>query len=779
MARALQSEYKKEYKRMGMQQHLKQNNSRDESNNRPVSRSKPVNSEKNRSNGAQHTHFNPPPIQPDFMDDDWEFSNYNPFPSAPVESWGFQEQQVEKPQQSQTQHQTRSSDRNRKDRIPTVVDITQPSTSSDRRIRDSGVPEEVEITLEDLTNITRQARAISRSKSRDEALNEKMHASNSTSIKSAKSSSDTRRQQSNSSERRSTESHPDNTRRQLQGDNLSRRNLYAATRNTNVSGRQLNYSTRNINTSTRNLNASTRNLNASTRNLNASSRNLNSSTRHLNLNDPDFARRAPRRTDSRDATPRFIAAQQNNPTSLQVEETTVDDEALARELQEAEVREARAEPVSRPAPSTRPTMTRSHSNDFIMGNPIPRNPVSHGGPAGIVITSNGRMLSDEELARRIAQEEQDAVFARSISANDQIRGTPVPQKKTCMASLFQSVGRLVSCLVSLCLLAVAVGLLIWYFGGEDNLPDFIPTPDMFTKEDPFHEKNPGDSNRWRNDGKGLKLTLVNALDEQWNTYFYTALDDWDKGDPDSLNLQMTVGNPSSECTSETGVIKVCNGDYGATSWRGINKVMLENGYIYASAAKMNEFYFKGEDAFQRQYTMCHEIGHGFGLPHTDENFYNADLGNCMDYTNNPKNNMQPSALNFKFLAELYGTFDGKYTPTNNSTVIESSSPVSPDNSSEKPKHDDDDEYEDHPLPKPKHNDRKLSDEESLKEEKRNRMIKISEDMDKLFDSGRYRRELVGSRRLRSTSNKDFDEISFDLEDGYAVRYHLLLAEDSL
>jgi hypothetical protein len=26
---------------------------------------------------------------------------------------------------------------------------------------------------------------------------------------------------------------------------------------------------------------------------------------------------------------------------------------------------------------------------------------------------------------------------------------------------------------------------------------------------------------------------------------------------------------------------------------------------------------------------------GFGLPHSDESFTNADLGNCMDYTNSP------------------------------------------------------------------------------------------------------------------------------------------------
>jgi hypothetical protein len=60
------------------------------------------------------------------------------------------------------------------------------------------------------------------------------------------------------------------------------------------------------------------------------------------------------------------------------------------------------------------------------------------------------------------------------------------------------------------------------------------------------------------------------------------------------------------------------------------------------------------------------MGHGFGLPHTDENFFNKDLGNCMDYTNNPKNNKQPAEPNFIFLAQLYGTVDGSPVPTDNS-----------------------------------------------------------------------------------------------------------------
>ena len=44
---------------------------------------------------------------------------------------------------------------------------------------------------------------------------------------------------------------------------------------------------------------------------------------------------------------------------------------------------------------------------------------------------------------------------------------------------------------------------------------------------------------------------------------------------------------------------------------------------------------------------------GLGLPHTDENPYNSNLGNCLDYTDNPKTNVLPGEVNMAKLRNMY------------------------------------------------------------------------------------------------------------------------------
>ena len=111
---------------------------------------------------------------------------------------------------------------------------------------------------------------------------------------------------------------------------------------------------------------------------------------------------------------------------------------------------------------------------------------------------------------------------------------------------------------------------------------------------------------------GLTLQVLNNLDESsgWNQYFETALNDWDNGTPDAVNLYLRTTSYDPDCRAVRKAMKVCNGNYGPTDWRGINQILLQDGFIITSLAKMNDYYLDGTNMAQKQYTMCHEMGHG-------------------------------------------------------------------------------------------------------------------------------------------------------------------------
>merc|ERR1739841_170875 len=108
-----------------------------------------------------------------------------------------------------------------------------------------------------------------------------------------------------------------------------------------------------------------------------------------------------------------------------------------------------------------------------------------------------------------------------------------------------------------------------------------------------------------------------------------------------------------KCKRQDGLLVVCNGNFGETGWVGICENEVMGGRIISAVAKMNEYYLNNADFAERRFTMCHEIGHAFGLPHTDENFYNKNLFNCLDYTNDPQENLLPGEVNMVKLKEVY------------------------------------------------------------------------------------------------------------------------------
>lgn len=274
--------------------------------------------------------------------------------------------------------------------------------------------------------------------------------------------------------------------------------------------------------------------------------------------------------------------------------------------------------------------------------------------------------NDAALAKRLEQEMRDEEYAAGLVQVDiQSSANPVTpagalatrgdrgSKRCGLPSKSTSIGLTIAVIVFL--------ILLFFFGPRFSSP-VNPLDPTSWFDGAWEEGGNNSGNKFWYTAElypGLRLRVLNNLDERWRGTFETAISEWENGDPDALTLSVEdLDGFDSKCNKVRDAMIVCNGDYGHTPWRGVNELSLEYGLIVASVARLNDYYLDSESDVTRQYVMCHELGHGFGLGHSDENSLNADLGDCMDYTVTPENNLHPGTRNFELLEEMYGNVDG-------------------------------------------------------------------------------------------------------------------------
>ena len=166
---------------------------------------------------------------------------------------------------------------------------------------------------------------------------------------------------------------------------------------------------------------------------------------------------------------------------------------------------------------------------------------------------------------------------------------------------------------------------------------------------------------WERAENPLILGLGDNVNSVWDSHLNTATLDWNQ----SVVLDLTVAAGSAgntkRCKAATGEVEICNDSYGNNGWLGIAGISVNGDHIRSGYVKLNDFYFDGSTyntPAWRLMVMCQEIGHIFGLGHQDENFNNANLSTCMDYTRDPDLNQYPNTHDYEELEAIYAHLDG-------------------------------------------------------------------------------------------------------------------------
>jgi hypothetical protein len=175
------------------------------------------------------------------------------------------------------------------------------------------------------------------------------------------------------------------------------------------------------------------------------------------------------------------------------------------------------------------------------------------------------------------------------------------------------------------------------------------------------------SYRWSRTGP-LAINLGSNVSSAWTSYVKEAAVDWTRAK--NIDFVQSPGRTTaSSCSAVYGSVQACSGNYGANGWLGYANVWTSGGFVVMATVKLNDYYFKqaryNTTAF-REMVVCQEIGHTLGLGHSNEIKTNANVGSCMDYTNDPSGklgtngtlaNIDPSSDDFASLNNIYRYVD--------------------------------------------------------------------------------------------------------------------------
>ncbi len=164
---------------------------------------------------------------------------------------------------------------------------------------------------------------------------------------------------------------------------------------------------------------------------------------------------------------------------------------------------------------------------------------------------------------------------------------------------------------------------------------------------------------WARTSNPFTLNVGDNVASAWDSYLNTTISDWTQSSV--LNLTKVTGAAKGKnCRPPSGRVEVCAAAYGNNGWLGIAQIWVQGSHITQGSVRNNDTYFNTSTyntSAWRNLVMCQEVGHTLGLAHQDEDFDNANLGTCMDYTSSPGTNQHPNNHDYQQLESIYAHLD--------------------------------------------------------------------------------------------------------------------------
>jgi hypothetical protein len=169
---------------------------------------------------------------------------------------------------------------------------------------------------------------------------------------------------------------------------------------------------------------------------------------------------------------------------------------------------------------------------------------------------------------------------------------------------------------------------------------------------------------WARTSNPFTVRLGDNVSSAWDASLRGASSDWSQSTV--LDTTVVTGQTRPKnCRPTSGRVEVCSASYGSTGWLGVAQIWITGStHITQGTVKLNDTYFNTSTyntPAWRNLVTCQEVGHTFGLAHQDENFNNANLGTCMDYTNDPSTNQHPNKHDYDELVLIYTHLDSYTT----------------------------------------------------------------------------------------------------------------------